>query len=117
MDPLCPVRKALTILLVLSAGTAVSFGVDATVQPYENENAAYFALSTLCWPILYFVAWKCTTDTNYLTEAGVVAPLHVRKELGIEGLTLNGATTDRKSQEARRSGARTSDDEKVRLGV
>jgi len=46
---------------VLSAGTAISFGVDATAQPYENENAAYFALSTICWPILYFIAWKCTT--------------------------------------------------------
>ncbi|KAK0255925.1 hypothetical protein LTS09_009227 [Friedmanniomyces endolithicus] len=72
---------------VLSAGTAVSFGVDATAQPYENENAAYFALSTICWPILYYVVWKCTTDTNYLTEEGVIAPVHVRKELALEGIT------------------------------
>ncbi|KAK0264500.1 hypothetical protein LTS09_001979 [Friedmanniomyces endolithicus] len=71
---------------ILSAGTAVSFGVDATAQPYENENAAYFALSTICWPILYYVVWKCTTDTNYLTEKGVIAPVHVRKELALEGI-------------------------------
>jgi hypothetical protein len=39
----------------------------------------------ICWPILYFIAWKCTTDTNYLSEDGAIAPVHVRKELGIEG--------------------------------
>jgi hypothetical protein len=71
---------------VLSAGTAVSFGVDATAQPYQNENAAYFALSTLCWPILYFVAWKWTTDTNYFKEESVIVPIHVRKEMHIEGV-------------------------------
>ena len=30
--------------------------------------------------------WKCTTDTNYLTEEGVIAPVHVRKELALEGI-------------------------------
>ncbi|KAF2165583.1 hypothetical protein M409DRAFT_36848 [Zasmidium cellare ATCC 36951] len=70
---------------VLSAGTTVSFGVDATSQPYENENAAYFALSLITWPILYFVAWKYTTPTNYLLEDDVIAPVHVREELGVEG--------------------------------
>lgn len=59
----------------------MSFGVDATSQPYENENAAWFALTTLCWPILYFIAWKCTTDTNYMKEETVVTPVHMRKEL------------------------------------
>lgn len=72
-------------MLVLSSGTAVSFGTDATKQPYENENAAYFALATLCWPILYFVAWKYTTDTNYYQEETVIVPIHVRKEMHIEG--------------------------------
>jgi hypothetical protein len=57
--------------------------VDATSQPYENENAAWFALATICWPILYFVAWKCTTDTNYMKEKSVITPVHVRKELGM----------------------------------
>ncbi|EED17435.1 conserved hypothetical protein [Talaromyces stipitatus ATCC 10500] len=70
----------------LSAGTAVSFGVDATAQPYENENAAYFALTTLCWPILYFITWKCTTDTNYMKEDTVIVPIHVRKEIGLDGV-------------------------------
>ncbi|OKL55528.1 hypothetical protein UA08_09213 [Talaromyces atroroseus] len=70
----------------LSSGTAVSFGVDATAQPYENENAAYFALSTLCWPILYFVVWKYTSDTNYLKEDTVISPIHVRVAQEIEGV-------------------------------
>ena len=71
----------------------MSFGVDATAQPYENENAAYFALSMLCWPILYFIAWKCTTDTNYLIEGSVIAPIHVRKELGGDGSSDTSPTT------------------------
>ena len=81
-------------LLVLSAGTAVSFGVDATAQPYENENGAYFALATLCWPILYFVSWRYLKDTNYLDEDNVIVPLHVRKDLHlsdkIEGIPAPG---------------------------
>lgn len=81
----------LTYLLVLSAGTAVSFGVDATSQPYKNENAAYFALSLITWPILYFVVWKYTTPTNYLLEEDVIAPVHVRKELGIAGISGGGS--------------------------
>lgn len=72
----------------LSAGTAVSFGVDATAQPYENENAAWFALATLCWPIMAFVAWKCVTDTNYNKEENVVIPIHMRKKLGVSDLEI-----------------------------
>lgn len=60
------------------------FGVDATEQPYENENAAIFALATLSWPIMFFVAWKYTKDTNYMDETDVVVPIHVRKELGLD---------------------------------
>lgn len=66
---------------VLSAGTAISFGVDATAQPYENENAAYFALTMLCWPSLYYVIWRYVTDTNYFLEENVIVPIHARKEL------------------------------------
>ena len=74
---------------LLSSGTAISFGVDATAQPYENETAAYFAFTTLCWPILAFIAWKCVKETNYLSEEGVVAPIHVQKELGLEGKEID----------------------------
>lgn len=83
----------------LSSGTAVSFGVDATAQPYRNENAAYFALTTLCWPILYFVAWKYTTTTNYMKEDSVIVPVHVRKEMVLEGAAVHGATSDEAEQE------------------
>ncbi|KAJ6445379.1 Glycerol 2-dehydrogenase (NADP(+)) [Purpureocillium lavendulum] len=69
----------------LSAGTAVSFGVDATDQPYENENAAYFALTTMCWPILFYVAWKYTSETNYFKEETVIAPLRVRPDKDSKG--------------------------------
>lgn len=61
----------------------MSFGVDATEPPYQNENAAYFALATTSWPIMFFIAWKYTSDTNYLTETEVIVPVHVRQELGI----------------------------------
>jgi hypothetical protein len=68
----------------LSAGTAVSFSTDATTQPYKKENAAFFALATLCWPILYFVAYKYTTDTNYYRGESVVVPIHLRSEKGVD---------------------------------
>lgn len=73
----------LTKTIGLSAGTAVSFGVDATAPPYQNENAAYFALATTSWPIMFFIAWKYTNATNYLMEDGVIVPIHVRDELGV----------------------------------
>ncbi|OAA55294.1 Major facilitator superfamily domain, general substrate transporter [Niveomyces insectorum RCEF 264] len=85
----------------LSAGTAVSFGVDATVQPYENENAGYFALTTICWPILYFVAWKCVNDTNYDKEENVIVPLHVRKEMHLEGVEVANEGTQNEIVEKR----------------
>ncbi|KAK4892204.1 hypothetical protein LTR27_009213 [Elasticomyces elasticus] len=90
---------------ILSAGTAIAFGVDATQQPYENENAGYFALSTICWPILFYIVWKCTTDTNYLTEEGVVAPIHVRKELALEGVAVADEVDSVKTSEREKNGA------------
>ncbi|KAK5727817.1 hypothetical protein LTR17_012475 [Elasticomyces elasticus] len=89
---------------ILSAGTAIAFGVDATQQPYENENAGYFALSTICWPILFYIVWKCTTDTNYLTEEGVVAPIHVRKELALEGVAVTDEVDSVKTNEREKDG-------------
>ena len=65
---------------VLSAGTASAFGIDSTKTPYERENGAYFALATISWPILFFIAWKCTTDSNYFREEGVGIPIHVQLE-------------------------------------
>lgn len=32
---------------------------------------------------MFFIAWKYTSDTNYLTETEVIVPVHVRQELGI----------------------------------
>lgn len=92
-------------LLVLSAGTAISFGVDATAQPYENENAYIFALSLICWPILFFVAYKYTTDTNYLKEENVVVPLHVLREMELEGKKMDIERTRSVSE----SGAKTAE--------
>lgn len=76
---------------LLSAGTAVSFGVDATAPPYENENAAWFSMATLCWPILTYIAWTCVKDTNYLEEDSVVVPIHMRKKLEVPGLEVTNS--------------------------
>lgn len=78
--------RRLTYFAVLSAGTAVSFGVDATTPSYQVENAYLFALVTLCWPVLYWVAWKFTTNTNYFHEENVVVPTHVREKMQIDGV-------------------------------
>lgn len=69
---------------MLSAGTATSFGLNASAVPFENINAALFSLSTLCWPILYYTAFNNVTDTNYGKESEVVVPIRARYELGLE---------------------------------
>jgi hypothetical protein len=71
---------------VLSAGTAVSFACDSTSQPYENENAAFFALTMICWPSLFYVTWMYATATNYFKEEGVIVPVHIRKEMSMDVL-------------------------------
>ena len=76
---------------VISAGTAISFGVDATAQPYENENAGLFALATLCWPLLFYVAWNYISETNYFVDEAVIVPMHVREEMNAKGLELASA--------------------------
>ncbi|OAL35292.1 hypothetical protein AYO20_05343 [Fonsecaea nubica] len=68
---------------VLSAGAAVSFGINASLLPFENVNGEFFAISTLCRPILYFVVWKTATETSYGTEEDVIVPVHIRQEMGI----------------------------------
>jgi hypothetical protein len=69
----------------LSAGTAVSFGLCAAHVPFRNIAGAFFALSTLMWPILYYVVWKYTTNTNYGTETMVIPPVHMQEELNLDG--------------------------------
>lgn len=59
----------------------MSFGVDATAANYQVENAAWFAITAISFPILFFVISKCTHDTNYFEEAGVGVPKHVQEEM------------------------------------
>lgn len=60
---------------VLSAGTAVAFGVDATAPNYKAESGGWFGVTTLCWPILYFLAFTQVSDTNYDKEPEVIVPV------------------------------------------
>lgn len=57
-----------------------------------------------------------TTDTNYLIEAGVVAPMHVRKALGIEGVTVDDGISSRGSDMCK-TDTRTGIDEKGQIDV
>ncbi|ETS75937.1 hypothetical protein PFICI_12881 [Pestalotiopsis fici W106-1] len=65
---------------ILSAGTAVSFGIDAAGTDYQVENAIWFALNCVCWPIMAFVTWKYVTKTNYSLEDGVTVPTHALQD-------------------------------------
>jgi hypothetical protein len=65
---------------VLSAGTAVSFGMDASLVPYMTENIIWFVLETVAWPILAFIVWSFVNDSNYFKEEGVFAPKHILDE-------------------------------------
>lgn len=79
-----PQEPSANLDTVISAGAAVSFGINASLSPFKSVNAGFFAFITLCWPILYFVVWKTATDTNYGKEESVVVPVHVRQEMGLE---------------------------------
>jgi hypothetical protein len=71
----------IVFFIVLSAGTAVAFGVDASSPPYSAESAGWFGITTICWPILLFIAAFHVTDTNYGRETQVIVPLHARKAI------------------------------------
>lgn len=68
---------------MLSAGTAICFGLNASGVNFQNVNGALFALTTLGWPVLYYTVVKHTPDTNYGKEDSVVVPVHLRQELGL----------------------------------
>ena len=84
---------------VLSAGTASAFGIDSTKTPYERENGAYFALATISWPIMFFIAWKCTVDSNYFREEGVGIPVHVQLEHDKMARVIDGQVVQEKGVE------------------
>jgi hypothetical protein len=67
----------MSLLLVLSAGTAVSFGLDASLVSYMSENITWFVLATITWPILAFVVSNFVDDSNYFKEDSVFAPQHI----------------------------------------
>jgi uncharacterized membrane protein len=67
----------MSFLLVLSAGTAVSFGLDASLVSYMSENITWFVLATITWPILAFVVSNFVDDSNYFKEDSVFAPQYI----------------------------------------
>ena len=67
----------MSLLLVLSAGTAVSFGLDASLVSYMSENITWFVLATITWPILAFMVSNFVVDSNYFKEDSVFAPQHI----------------------------------------
>jgi hypothetical protein len=86
----------------LSVGTAVCFALNATAIPFEHINGALFALTTISWPVLYYVAYNCTTDTNYGKEKTVVIPVHVRRELDLADIDDGAGEAKRTSTDSAR---------------
>ena len=54
-----------------------------------------------------------TTETNYLTEDGVIAPVHVRKELAIAGVHDINDGASREGSTGEKTSSVTADAEKV----
>jgi hypothetical protein len=78
---------------VLSAGTAVSFGLDASSMPYMKENITWFVLETITWPILAFAVWRFINDSNYFKEEGVFTPQHILNEKQLSSLETTKASS------------------------
>ncbi|CDK26332.1 unnamed protein product [Kuraishia capsulata CBS 1993] len=66
---------------VQSAGSAISFGIDAAKIPFRNELGANFGMMLFAMPLMYYVASKVNT-TNYGLEEEVVVPEYIKEELG-----------------------------------
>jgi hypothetical protein len=76
-------KELILFHIVLSAGTAVAFGVDATSPNYKSESGGWFAVTTLSWPILFYLAFTQISDTNYDQEIDVIAPTHIQERLQV----------------------------------
>jgi len=79
---------------IQSAGSAISFGVDAVGTPFINELAANFGMMGFSIPLMYYVATK-VIETNYGLEEEVIVPTHI----GVE--RLNVGSDDRNDIESK----------------
>jgi Major Facilitator Superfamily len=61
---------------VQSAGSAISFGIDASAVPFINELAANFGMMAFSIPLMAYVAWQ-VVETNYGKEKEVITPAHM----------------------------------------
>jgi hypothetical protein len=63
---------------VQSAGSAISFGIDASAVPFMNELGANFGMMAFSIPLMVYVACQ-TVETNYGKEDEVIIPAHVEE--------------------------------------
>lgn len=64
---------------MLAGGIATSFGTEAAGLPQLKVVAYNFSIQAVGLVCMAFVAWKCVTVTNYLTEESDEPAVEVRE--------------------------------------
>ncbi|GFG17886.1 uncharacterized membrane protein C6F6.04c, partial [Aspergillus udagawae] len=62
---------------MLSAGLCLAFGLEAGSVSYVAQTAVQGGGMILSFPVLFYLVFRCVSDTNYFAEEGVIAPQSV----------------------------------------
>jgi hypothetical protein len=69
-----------------SGGVAIAYGLESALVPYIDQAVWGAVVMWASIPLLVFVVYKYTTDTNYFKESVVIPPKHVEDEMREAGL-------------------------------
>ncbi|GFF45122.1 uncharacterized membrane protein C6F6.04c [Aspergillus udagawae] len=62
---------------MLSAGLCLAFGLEAGSVSYVAQTAVQGGGMSLSFPVLFYLVFRCVSDTNYFAEEGVIPPQSV----------------------------------------
>ncbi|GIC92870.1 uncharacterized protein Aud_009345 [Aspergillus udagawae] len=62
---------------MLSAGLCLAFGLEAGSVSYVAQTAVQGGGMILSFPVLFYLVFRCVSDTNYFAEEGVIPPQSV----------------------------------------
>ncbi|KAH8549485.1 hypothetical protein BGW37DRAFT_469008 [Umbelopsis sp. PMI_123] len=80
-DPTQLARYAGLFKGILSAGLCVGFGLESAGVSYWAQACFQMSLQFISLPILLYLIFKYTKDTNYFIEKNVIPPQHVESEM------------------------------------
>ncbi|KAJ6438094.1 hypothetical protein O9K51_08683 [Purpureocillium lavendulum] len=71
---------------MLSAGLAIAFGQEAGGVSYLGQTLTQAIMQIVSFPVMFFLALKYVSDTNYFAEEGVIPPKDVHDSAAVKGI-------------------------------